>query len=134
METKSTIQKPQSISTAINLLWTSLVIGAAKALMDFTHISATSPAMSTLFVLVLTFALLGFLIYKISTGKNWARITFTIMFVLGMLPTVPYVMDEFSRSSIVGALSLAQIGLQGFSLYLLFSQPGGGWFRKVAPA
>lgn len=134
METQSAIQKPQTVGTAINLLWASLALGLVKALMDYTHLSATAPAASIFLVFAFTFSLLGFLIFKISTGKNWARITFIIMFVIGMLPTVSFVLGEFSRSPIVGALSVAQIGLQGYALFLLFSRPGSGWFRKVARA
>jgi hypothetical protein len=134
METQIAVQKPQSIVTAVNLLWASLAVGLVKILMDFSNLSKVAPAAFTNFILIFTFALIGFLIFKISAGKNWARITFLVMFVIGMLQTLPLVLGEFSRSAVVGALSVAQIGLQGYALFLLFTQPGNGWFRKVAPA
>jgi hypothetical protein len=77
---------------------------------------------------------MAFLIFKISTGKNWARITYLVLFIIGMLPAVPVILGEFSRLPVVGALSLAQVGLQLFALVLLFTKPGSGWFRKVAEA
>lgn len=134
METLPAAQKPQSIVTAINLLWTTLAVGLVKMLMDFSNLSAVAPAAFTNFVLVFTFALMGFLIFKISAGRNWARITFLVMFIIGVLPTLPIVLGEFSRSAVVGALSVAQIGLQVYALFLLFTQPGSSWFRKVVPA
>lgn len=134
MEAQSAVQKPQTVGTAVNLLWASLAVGLVKMLMDFSNLSALAPAAFTNFVLIFTFALIGFLIFKISAGKNWARITFLVMFVLGMLPTLPLVFSEFSRSPVVGALSVAQIGLQVYALFLLFTQPGSSWFRQVVPA
>ena len=133
METQSAAQKPQSVGTAVNLLWASLAVGLVKMLMDFSNLSTVAPAAFTNFILVFTFALIGFLIFKISAGRNWARITFLVLFIIGVLPTLPIVFGEFSRSAVVGALSVAQIGLQVYALFLLFTQPGSGWFRKAVP-
>ena len=134
METQNAVQKPQSVATAVNLLWASMAVGLVKMLMDFSNLSAVAPAAFTNFVLVFTFALIAFLIFKISAGRNWARITFLVMFVIGMLPTLPLMLGEFSRSPVVGALSVAQVGLQVYALFLLFTQPGSVWFRKVTAA
>ena len=132
MEMQNAVQKPQPVATAVNLLWASMAVGLVKMLMDFSSLSAVAPAAFTNIVLVFTFALIAFLIFKISAGRNWARITFLVMSVIGMLPTLPLMLGEFSRSPVVGALSVAQVGLQVYALYLLFTQPGSVWFRKVA--
>ena len=132
MGTKDAIQKPQSVVIAVNLLWASLAVGLVKMLMDFSNLSSVAPAAFTNFVLIFVFSLIGFLVFKISAGRNWARITFLVMFVIGMLPTLPLMFDEFSRAPVVGALSVAQVGLQVYALFLLFTQQGSTWFRKVA--
>ena len=134
METQSDAQKPQPIVTAVNLLWASLAVGLVKMLMDFSNLSGVAPAAFTNFILIFTFALNAFLIFKISAGRNWARITLLVMFIIGVLPTLPIVLGEFSRSAVVGALSVSQIGLQVYALFLLFTLPGSSWFRKVVPA
>lgn len=134
METQSTVQKPQPVVTAVNLLWASLAVGLVKMLMDFSNLSAVAPAALTNFILIFTFALIGLLIFNISSGKNWARITFLILFIIGVLPTLLMVLGEFSRSPVVGALSMGQIGLQVYALFLLFVQPGNSWFRKAVPS
>ena len=133
MEAQSAGQKPRPIVTAVNLLWASLAVGLVKMLMDFSNLSTVAPAAFTNFILVFTFALSGFLIFKISAGRNRARITFLVLFIIGVLPALPFVFGEFSRSAVVGALSVAQIGLQVYALFLLFIQPGSGWFRKAVP-
>ena len=128
METQSAAQKPQPVVTAVYLLWVSLAVGLVKMLMYFSNLSGMAAAAFTSFILIFTFALIAFLIFKISAGRNWARITFLVMFIIGVL------LGEFSRSAVVGALSAAQIGLQVYALFLLFTQPGSSWFRKVVPA
>jgi hypothetical protein len=133
MATLPAAQKPQSVATAINLLWASLVVGLVNVLMDFSSLSAAAPAAFTSFI-CFTFALIAFLIFKISSGRNWARITFLVMFIIGVLPTVPIVLGEFSRSAVLGALSVAHIGLQVYALFLLFTRPSSTWFRKGVSA
>ena len=131
METQNAVQKPQPVATAVNLLWASMAVGLVKMLMEFSKLSAAAPAAFTNFVLIFTFGLIAFLIFKISAGRNWARITFLVLFVIGMLPMLPIMLGEFSRAPVVGALSVAQVGLQGYALYLVFTQPGCVWFRKA---
>lgn len=134
METQSAAQKPQPVVTAVNLLWASLAVGLVKMLMDFSNLSSMAPAAFTNFILIFTFALIAFLIFKISAGRDWARITFLVMFIIGILPALPIVLGELSRSAVVGVLSVAQIGLQVYALFLLFTRPGSSWFRKAVPA
>ncbi len=126
--------KPQAVNRAVNLLWASIAFGLVKILMDFTHVSAMASVGFTSFVLAFTFAIIIFLIFMISSGKNWARIAFLIMFVIGTIPALPVVLDEFGRAPAVGALSVVQLCLQVYALFLLFTSPGRAWFRKTTPA
>jgi len=126
--------RPRSVGTAVTLLWISLAVGIAKVALDFTHLRAMAPVGFTLFVLVCTFAVLILLVLKIARGRNWARIVFLILFIIGTVPTLPVVRDELERAPLVGALSSLQIGLQIWVLVLLFTKPGSAWFRKAAPA
>jgi hypothetical protein len=126
--------RPRSVGTAVTLLWVSLAVGIAKVALDFAHLRAMAPLGFTLFVLVATFAVLILLVLKIAAGRNWARITFLILFIIGTVPTLPVVRDELERAPLVGGLSILQILLQIWALVLLFTRPGSAWFRKAAPA
>ena len=129
METKN-IKKPDRIIAAVNLLWASLVIGFAKSIMNMQHLSAqTSPAFTN-FILVFTIAVIALLIVFISKGKNWARITFSVLFILGSLPSIPLVLGEFTRSSVLGAFSIIQIAIQVLALYFIFTKPGSACIKK----
>ncbi|CAE6822143.1 hypothetical protein R70006_06252 [Paraburkholderia domus] len=131
MATLISKKKPKSVPMAVNLFWTSLVVGIFKTLLDFPHFRATAPATYTTVVLVGSLALLTVLFLKVSAGRNWARITVLVFFALGALPGLPLLFEEFSRSPVVGVLSMAQCCLQAYGLFLLFTKPGSNWFHGV---
>ena len=130
METQSAANRPRSVSTAVNLLWASLVVGLLKVLMDLSHLGGIASVAVIVVGSVIFVALFGFLYFKISVGKNWARITFLVVGVIGIVPTFSIVSTEFSRSVVLGTLSLLQLALQAYAAFLLFTQPGSSWFRK----
>jgi hypothetical protein len=134
MERAAGGDRPRSVGTAVTLLWISLVVGFAKGALDFTHLRAMAPVGFTVFVLVFTFAVLILLVLRIGAGRNWARIAFLILFIIGTVPTLPVVRDELERAPLVGALSILQLLLQIWALVLLFTRPGSAWFRRAAPA
>jgi hypothetical protein len=124
--------KPMSIARAIALLWLSIGLGLVKIPLDLAHLRTLASIEFTVIVIVLTMAVIAFLILKISRGRNWARITFLVLFVIGVLPAVPLVHAEFSRSIILGMVSTLQIGFQVYALFLVFTKPGSSWFRQSA--
>jgi hypothetical protein len=134
MERAAGGDRPGSVGTAVTVLWVSLGVGIAKVALDFANLRAMAPMGFTLFVLVATFAVLILLVLKIAAGRNWARIVFLVLFIVGTVPTLPVVRDELERAPLVGALSILQILLQIWALVLLFTKPGSAWFRKAAPA
>lgn len=129
MEAKN-IEKPSQINTAVNLLWASLAIGFVKSIMDMQHLGSQASPAFTNFILISVIAVMVLLIVFISKGKNWARITFLVLFILGSLPSIPLVLGEFTRSPVLGAFSLVQIVLQVVALYMVFTKPGAAWFKK----
>lgn len=134
MEEQNAPQKPQSVALAVSLLWASLGVGVVKITFElFKHAAGGIDAISFT-VLAATLAIVVFLIFKIAAGRNWARIAFLVLFVLGSFPMAGVILDEFASAPFMGALSVAQIGLQAYALYLLFTQPGSAWFRKAAAA
>lgn len=126
--------KPKSVTAAANLLWASLALGLVKVLLDFGHISASVPIAGHLFFLALTIAILSSLVFKIMAGRNWARITFLVLYLLGLLPTLSAILDEWARAPVIAVISVAHACMQGYALLLLFSKPAAAWFKKTPPA
>jgi hypothetical protein len=124
------MERPKSITLAVNLLWLTLAIGPIKLLFGLSNTPQHVSIAFVLLILALTIAILVWINLKISAGRNWARMTLLVFFVIGMVPVMFQLPAEFSRSIVNGMLSLLQIGLQGFSLYLMFSNPGKDWFNN----
>jgi hypothetical protein len=122
--------KPRQVSTATSLLWFSLAIGIVAYMLDPEYSSAGSPEFG-LVVLVSVLGVTAFLIHHISHGRNWARITFLVLFLLGALPGVGFVMVRLIHSPLAGFLGLSQFVLQTTALVLLFSGQGATWFRRA---
>jgi hypothetical protein len=77
--------------------------------------------------------------FKISQGRNWARITFLVLSLIGLvlfLISLPfyvfYVRAEFGRSPILPVLSVLQGAFQVTGILLAFTPPANDWFRKTA--
>lgn len=128
------MEKPQSVRLAVNLLWASLAIGVVKSATDLDYLSRVGPAAFVFFVMACTLAVMAFLFCKIGAGRNWARITLLVLFILGIVPTLPLLFAEFARSPVRGVLSLVQLAIQACALFLMFTKPGSDWFRKEKTA
>jgi len=118
------------VSTAVLLLGLSLGLGIVTSALLQPHVPSRG---QTLFVQVATFALLAWLMYEIWVGRNWARITYAVLWILGFAVYVPILIRFFHFSSIAGAINLLQGLLQAVALYLVFTEPGRGWFRAKSP-
>ena len=127
-------EKPRTVTLAVNLLWASLAIGFAKIPLDLPSLAAVPSPGIVWPLMILLLAFICFVIFKISSGGNWARITFLVLFLIGLIAAVPTLESEFSRAPIVGILSIVQGILQGYAMYLVFTSPGKTWFQKKAPA
>jgi hypothetical protein len=130
-----TSTKPKAVNFAIQLLWASLVLTGINIIIkwfDNDTIAKTMqpfPMDPMLFIAVvglLTLIILFWLIYKISKGRNWARIIFLFGFVIGLAP----IFQLFSLNDLRQAiLPIIITILQFIPLCILFSKTGNAWFR-----
>jgi hypothetical protein len=118
--------RPPQVSLASLLLCGSLLLGFVTSALLRSYLPSGAQA---LFIQVFTFAVMALLIYLIWAGHNWARITFTVLFALGMVFYIPTLKGFFQFSFVAGALNLVQTLLQVVALYLLFTGPGRDWFK-----
>jgi len=127
------IQKPQSVSTAINLLWISIAIRLVSASIEYFNtvgvLASDAPTRFSHFLVVFGFAISVFLIFKIAAGKNWARIVYFVVFVTDVI-VLPFMLADFWQSLLINVLFMTEAGLQAYALFLLFTQPARSWFLR----
>lgn len=125
------LQKPKQIALAVTLLWLSLVLGAVASLLDLRYVQSTAPGLAKWIIPLTVLGMLALLAVLISSGHNWARIVFLVIFLMGALPYLFTLPNIFSRSLVAGSASAAQVILQAVAICLVFSRPASGWFRRV---
>jgi hypothetical protein len=66
---------------------------------------------------------------EISQAKNWARITYLVLFLLGALFYVAFLRTAFHRSMAVSVLMILQSSMQLAALVIIFVTPAKDWFN-----
>lgn len=124
--------KPRSVTLAVTLLWISFAIGLIRMLVDPSGLKAVPfPAIVWPIAAVIT-AFFCLIIFKIAAGRNWARITFLVVFLVSLVLGLPALMAEFLRNPAFGLLSVVSSLMQLCAVILLFTSPGKSWFRTKA--
>lgn len=122
--------RPPGVNRSIFLQLVALAIGLIATWIDWGHLKSLGPIQKVVLDAVVTLVLLSYLIWKMSQGKNWARISLLVLFLLGLPFYFSFVRAEFGRSAIVAALSIMQALFQGAGLLLAFIAPAKYWFKK----
>jgi hypothetical protein len=119
-------RRPRAVHTAVTILWVGLGIGILNSLFVST-LSNSSGAHAVQFVVV---GVMAVIIAMISRGSNGARITFLVLYLLGlisMVVTFPLLLRVTSSRSLL--LQLTGSVLQTVAMILLFQREASEWFR-----
>ena len=80
--------------------------------------------------LTLAFVLMSFVIHRIFLGRNWARLIFAAIVAVGMLGSVPEMLQTARTLPINAAINAAVLGIQLVALVFLFLPQSREWFRR----
>ncbi len=114
--------KPASVAVATTLFWASLGVGLVNGGLAINAVPPDELAFA-LVIAAIVIGTMAFVIIKISQGKNWARITFLVVWIFG-LPFAVISTPWWSARNLPTALEL-------LALVLLFTSPSNEWFRKM---
>ena len=129
---------PQNVVIFERLMYASVCIALLNLILDASR-QAALPEIEALggmgFVAGVALATLGIILLLIwlivRKRKNWARLLFAVMFVLGLWPTLQNISLLLEANPAVALLSVAQIIIQGAALYFVFT---GGFAALVSGA
>ena len=126
----SEITKPSQITWAVYLFLGSLAIGLVDVFLNLSFELQKTSLIFVILVVAFTDAIVLLLIYKIDLGRNWARITFLVLVLIGLVPYAFALNTLFSRSILIGCMNITQTVMQIIALHYLFTKPGSTWFQK----
>jgi len=104
-------------------------MGLFTTALDWSYERSLQPVSKLVLDGAQTFLVLAFLIWKISQGKNWARIVYLVLFLLGGVFYFTFVRAAFGRSTAVALLTILQSLMQLVALILVFVGPAKDWFK-----
>jgi len=125
--------RPSSVLWAVRLLWVAVALGAL--FIAFRRLPPMSSGVSPLAVRAFGFlflALWGWLIIKIATGRNWARLTWLVITALGTLSMLVSPAKLARLGPLEQASFTLQTTLQVMACVLLVSPRARRWFKHPA--
>lgn len=118
-------EKPKTVVWAIQLYWAYLSLG----IIDVVAWALNQSTANIRFSIIFIFSIYIWLILKISSGRNWARITFLILTLLGAPFSIVEIMDVFNTSKFF--IELLFLSLT-FSTWILWFMPSSSaWFKEI---
>jgi hypothetical protein len=122
---------PRQVDVAVFCLWMTAAVSLGMVFLIFTVRGlALSPAtlVSAAVVAAFSLAIYGGIAWKLSQGRNWARIVYLIIVLLWLCQSAVSA-KLLIRSPLPLASVLIQAVLHLTALTLLFTNPGRHWFR-----
>jgi hypothetical protein len=130
IEQSAKVERPGTVTKAVQFLTSAVVIGLLSAIYALVQRVAGLPMLIALTIVIAFFGLLFFLVMKISTGRNWARILWLIL-VICNVPFAVLAYPQAVRANVIsGTLSIIIVILQVIGTGLLFSRNSNPWFRR----
>lgn len=137
--------RPTAVEKAVKLIWANIALSLVGAVVTFAMLdslvdramesadaSVDADTLRAGFIvggavgLAISVALFAMLAYFIGKGANWARITYTVLSVLGFLLSLVGIGDQPALFLLLSVLSLA---LTVWALILLWTQESSAWFK-----
>jgi hypothetical protein len=129
-ELHESIERPVQVVRSVQLLFASFGLGLVAATIAVIQQFSSPAIFVALIPVALFFGLALFLVSKISAGRNWARVTFLVIVLLGVPFAIPTYAEEFRRNVLSGGLSIFIAALQLFGTALLFTKNSNIWFKS----
>lgn len=138
------MRRPDSVWRAVVLLGISVgAVGPIRAMLrasqtaaELQQLDAPSGVVAIIAVLTMltVLAILALGIHKLWQGRNWARVTFLVLFILGLPFALPTLLQQFEASIFSGFFGVLQLGLQGVALVMLYLPESNAWFFRASPS
>jgi len=124
--------RPEKIENAIKLLYMSIGFSVwAIILQSIRMQESLTDGYSLFFLLINPFISLGliaFLVYKIKQGRNWARITWLVLMLLGLPSALIGVLAFEPMKSLI---IIGQTIIQIVATVFLFQKTSSEWFQAM---
>lgn len=126
-----TVERPREIVWVVWLAVFNYGLGLVSIVIAWDYFARLQSIVPTIISQAFTLVILFWLYYKIFQGRNWARITWLVLTLLGlaMMPMTYKFLD--AAPAILKLQMLIGLGITLAIVWLLFFSPGKHWFRRA---
>lgn len=118
------MKRLENVSIAVKLLYLALFLGILSLIINASELLEIMSLGFFYYLLIFTYGFYFYIVYKIGEGKNWARITYLVLFIIGICLVV------FSPTlNMLGSIVLI---LEIIALILLFGNKSSKWFKRMS--
>lgn len=130
IEPTTPMRRPAEATRAVQLISASFILGALRAAFELTQKVAGAYILPAMLLLLVFFGICFFFVSKIAAGRNWARIIFLILVLLGLPFAIIGYIQELRINLPGGLFSIVVALLQVTGTCLLFTRNSNLWFRR----
>ena len=132
----SALEKPTIVNYAVGLLVAVVLLSLIYSLIWYKEFSNQLYKLSAsdwiMELFSITFMLMYiFFVYKISDGRNWARITLLVLFFTNIYANIERLQAEYAINILLFIISSTQLLFFITGLILLFIPKSNDWFREL---
>jgi hypothetical protein len=128
MPTQALSERPPKVSLAVKFFYVIVGLGIIRAAMTIIrHADVRSPY-SLVITKLIIYAGSLYLIYQLSKGRNWARWSMVVIFIISIPLTILPAFASFSHSPVHTSLGFVQLALYIIGLVFLFHRSSSSWF------
>ena len=123
-------QRPKRVITGIQFLLASLGLGTITAVVGVMRSTSGTVMVGALIGVLIFFGVSFLLVWRIAAGKNWARILWLVLVLIGTPFALRSYLATMKVNVLSSSLSIFITILQLVGTYLLITGSSNSWFRK----
>lgn len=132
--------RPNSTNNAIKLMYLSLILGIIFGVIaiatghDMKHLPQKMSATQFMLVAIVTLGVIALIKYwfirMVGSGRNWARILYLILVILGLLAMASHTHTLINQGTLSLISSIITVVIDLCAIFLLFTSESNAWFSK----
>ena len=102
--------------------------------MDYQHLVRPEEARISILGFSIFIGLMLLFAYLAFKGRNWARVVFLVLVLVGLFPALAVNGGDLQRNAVLGIVGLVQTICQVVAIILFFLPSSNVWYREIKVA
>jgi hypothetical protein len=128
---KKSIIKPPQIRWAVTALWLSYGLSLLHAAIVIGNRWLSWPPETVTLVQLASELFYAAIIYLVSSGRNWARLTYTVLLAVRTANVIRYFSDDWKHSHWLVFTTVISFSCQYLAMYWVYTGAAHRWFVSL---